>query len=263
MRKTATGIGAILMAFVIILSIAQTGCKKKKDAPEIPPLSTFQMTFDLDTNNNKDIQTKVNYFHAGGNVLFWSVVIGLNMIVPVAAFAESFKHEAIWDNHDETWTWEYTVNTTYSAKLVAGMDGDYVHWEMYISKNNVYTDVLWYEGDSKTDGSEGTWSLNYNESNPQPFVDIVWHRTVGSDIYDIKYTNVISGNAGNGGYIEYGITGGSPYDAFYNIYIIEQNRHVDIEWNRSDKTGHVKDQDKFGDTDWHCWDANLDDVTCP
>ena len=63
----------------------------------------------------------------------------------------------------------------------------------------------------------------------------------------------------NGGYINYGITNETPYNAFYDIYNKGQDNHTNIEWNRTTKEGRVKDAQHFLDAVWHLWDSNLDD----
>lgn len=275
MKRTILIIGSFLLIGILGTSVFMTSCKKKKEpAPEIPPVSTFQMEYALNASDttSKANATYCNFGKGAINVWVWNTVIGLNMAIPVAAFVECFNHEAVYDPDEENWTWTYDYTwalATYTAKLVASMNGNYVHWEMFISKSGAYTDVLWYEGDSKTDGTEGTWSLNYQPLNPKPLVDIIWHRNATAGTADIKYTNAIPGNPGNGGYIHYGVTADPDFDAFYTIYFIEQLRTIDIEWNRTSKDGRIKDTKQTNcwgtileaDT-WQCWDTAYADVDC-
>jgi hypothetical protein len=96
-----------------------------------------------------------------------------------------------------------------------------------------------------------------------PFLQIDWHRYISTQTGDIKYTNVIPGDAENGGYIFYGSTTDEEYDRFYNIYNKGQDNLAEIEWNFTNKNGRVKDEHFYLDADWHCWDSNFNDIDCP
>ena len=80
---------------------------------------------------------------------------------------------------------------------------------------------------------------------------------------DIKYTNIEPGGAENGGYIFYGKTTDTTYDAYYHIYNKGQDNLTEIEWNLTSKAGRIKDEKHYSDTDWHYWDENLDDIPAP
>ncbi|MEK6617052.1 MAG: hypothetical protein AABZ32_13275, partial [Bacteroidota bacterium] len=97
--------------------------------------------------------------------------------------------------------------------------------------------------------------------NVTPLLQIDWTKNA-TGTCDIRYTNVIPGGAENGGYINYGIVSDPKYDAFYDIYNKGQNNLTNIKWNRSSKAGRVKDQKKFGDALWHCWNTSLVNDTC-
>ena len=134
---------------------------------------------------------------------------------------------------------------------------------MYISKEGGYTDFLWFSGVSNLPLTEGTWTLNHDPNDPTPYIGVEWHRDLSVGTADIKYTNIVPGGSENGGYISYGITTETPYDAFYDIYNKGQDNHTDIEWNTTTLEGHVKDLRVFLDNDWHCWNSDLEDIICP
>lgn len=261
---------ALLLVGLIVLTIAFSSCKKKNDqpAPDLPPQESFvmDMTFkDGDTTKVfglKDIQgTYRNWWHSAVNVVVWNTVLTFHMIVPVAAYLESFNHEAVYDVNDETWTWSYNfyaAGALHTAELVAAENGQNIHWEMFISKSGAFSDVLWFYGDSKMDGTEGTWTIKKDALNPVEYIGIEWHRT--SDVIgDIKYTNVESGASGYGDYIMYGLTS-DYYNAFYDIEF--NDNLTKINFNQTTEEGRVSDFNKFGDNAWHCWDSTLMDVSC-
>ncbi len=253
----------ITLILLISAMILNTSCdKKNEETPEIPPESTFKMDFSDFDKNNKSLDTiNANWNHASLNVGVWNLVVTANMIIPVAAFREAFNHEGVYQD-DGSWIWSYTISN-HTAALHAEIDGDYVLWEMYLTESGEYADFLWYTGKSRIDGKSGTWSLNQSPTvNSDGYIDIIWNRDVTAGTADIKYTNVISGAAGNGGYISYGIDPAQSLNAFYDIYAVELNNLTEIEWNSINKNGRIKNPNHFGDSEWHCWTATLEDTTC-
>ncbi|MDD5571110.1 MAG: hypothetical protein PHD97_08125 [Bacteroidales bacterium] len=269
MKTLVKGKQIFLMIFAISL-IATTGCKKDRGpVPTIPPKSTMQMNLtEIDsTKTGRGLMrdtTYNNYLHAAGNFVFWNVVLTINLAVPVLAFCESFNHDVEWNKKEKKWIWTYDfyLFAKYTATLKAKVTGSDVHWEMFISQEKGFQDVLWFTGDSKVDGTAGEWHLNYNASNPSPYIDIIWHKNASNDIYDIRYTNVIASDAGNGSYIEYGVTANTPYNGYYTIFDKAKNNTLNIEANLSSHDGHVKDPLHFGDNLWHCWGTDYKNMVC-
>ncbi|OFY66952.1 MAG: hypothetical protein A3H98_14485 [Bacteroidetes bacterium RIFCSPLOWO2_02_FULL_36_8] len=253
-------------------------CKKeeeKKEAPAIPPASTMQLdASSFDTTKkimNEQINlrafplTKANWLHAAGNVLVWNVVLTVGLAVPVASFYESFNHTAS-QTSDNVWEWTYgfkALNIDHTAKLRTTLQSDNtVKWEMFISKANSFTDFLWYSGTSDLANSTGTWTLNDNPTSKKALLSITWNRNTTSGTADTKYMNIVPGGVENGGYIHYGITSDATFNAYYKIFNKGKNNLTDIKWNRTTKVGQVTDSIKFKDTQWHCWDAQLNDAVC-
>lgn len=270
MKKQILKSGVYLIAGAFMASsIFFTGCNKPDGpAPEIPASSSMEMEFNTfpkdGQRSNPDSTDKDNFVHSAANILVWNIVLTVNLAVPVAAFKEALNHEAEWDKDVEKWNWSYSVSVAgkvYTANLYGKINGDKVNWEMYVSQNGGFQDFLWYTGESKTDGTGGTWSLNKDANNPTAFIGIEWTKNANGT-GDIKYTNVIPGDAGNGGYIKYGITSNADFNAFYDIYNKAESNTTNITWNRTTKVGKVMDPKKFGDSEWHCWDENLANSVC-
>ena len=265
MKKMKSILAFMLMAYAVFF---QTGCKKDNpDAPKIPPSSSFVMNLtDLDSSKAGKMGKGLydNYLFAAGNVFVWNVVLTVGLYVPVASFVNSFNYQGVWDNKEKAWFWKYdfTAAVKYSAKLKAQLNGNVVHWEMYISKENGFQDFMWYEGNSYVDDSQGDWTLYDNAISNKELLGIVWHKNSANGTSDIKYTNIIPGNVENGGYIEYGITTDTTYNAYYNIYNKGQNNHTNIKWNRTTKNGRVYDVKHFSDSLWHCWDIDYKNINC-
>ena len=268
-------IAAILA--VCLLTFLVAGCSDDDpagpdtDAPPLPPMSTFVMDFDdfqqqdpQPAPANAKLTSSDNWIFSAVNVAVWNIVLTTVLIVPTAAFVEAFDHEPVFE--DGWWNWSYNFmsgGAIHTAKLRGRIDGDQVLWEMRISKHQVYTDFLWYSGTGELDGSQGQWILYHSPANPVTFLQIDWHHDAATETGDLKYTNIIPGDAENGGYIFFGSTTSVSYDRFYDIYNKGADNLTEIEWNFSSKAGRVKDTVQFEDTAWHCWNELLQDVDCP
>ncbi|MCB9283861.1 MAG: hypothetical protein H6563_07305 [Lewinellaceae bacterium] len=274
------------LSFVLTLAFAVTillpSCQKDslidpndpyagKAAPQLPQPKTFVMPMDKNfeefANNDPEQRTITNWGHSAANILVWNTILTANLAVPVLAFYESFNHQAVYQGFG-VWLWEYSVSDnsgTYHAKLYGELlASDEVKWDMYVSKDGGFQDVNWYTGIVAWDQSYAHWTLNYNALNPAPFIQADYQADNGSGVASIRYTNIIPGNVGNGGYIEYreGAYNGGEFDRAYDVFKIELDNLLEINWNSLDHHGRVKDMEKFGDDLWHCWDTNLQDTQC-
>ena len=263
--------------------------------PEIPPASTFIIDFndflspklsstslggterslqyiaftpqisDLFADNLYTPDEQKNWGFAALNVGFWNTVLFVGLVVPVAAFIESFDHSPE-QQPDYTWIWSYDVpvdDQLYTAELHGKFIDNGVRWEMYISKEGEYGNFQWYYGESNLPATEGFWILKKNPSDPTELLRIDWHRDITDGSNDIEYTNIVPGGPENGGYIFYEATTESPYDRSYEIYNKGKDNTTNIEWNSSTMEGRVKDSRHFGNSDWHCWDFDHQDIECP
>lgn len=274
--KNIFKLGAI---FYLWISIVIMGCNKNTTEsegtpPEIPPASSFVMDFsdfsNADTNSasiqfNKSSLTYQNWWWAAFNVGVWNAIIKVGLAVPVAAFLESFKHQPA-QQPDGTWVWSYNFivnNVEHHAELHGSLETNATTWKMYISKEGFYQDFLWYTGEADLSLSQGSWTLNNKPADPNPLLQIEWHRNATENTGDIKYMNIVPNGPENGGYIFYGIQTSTTFDAFYDIFNKGKDNHTNIEWDRTTKEGRVKDPAHFSDSDWHCWDDQLQNQVCP
>ncbi|MEM0996566.1 MAG: hypothetical protein AAGN35_05790 [Bacteroidota bacterium] len=261
---------SILLALSLVFVLASCGRQSDEPAPELPPEASFLMDF-ADFSDGKmangrlsDDSTYSNFGFAATNVLIWNVVIAVNAVVPVAAFGESFNHTPQWDRRLQRYVWEYSVTVLgrqYDASLQGWIDGADSRWEMYISQQRGFQNFLWYSGRSAITRGNANWTLNRDPNAPTPYIAIEYNATSFNDAR-IRYTNIIPGDAGNGGYIEYRIVDDPERDRAYTIYGPQENRMIEIEWSHFDLVGRVKDEIHFGDSDWRCWDAGYIDVDC-
>ena len=292
-----------LLIPLIVAALLFTACGKTETvdttkAPDIPPASTFQMSFDdfdqmkqaanaayspkgevpivqlasLATSTRSSTTASVDaspaglldYTNVGVAVLavgYWSGVLVWNLAIPWASFVESFNHEAV-QQSDGPWIWTYTVAVgldTYTAKLKAEYVGDETHWNMYVSKAGSYTDFNWYSGVSNLPLTHGTWTLKKSQADPTDFIGIEWNRNTTKGTWDIQYTYIVPNAAENGSYIKYGATTDQTYDRFYNLYGKVEDTLTQIQWNHTTKAGRIKS----GNGDWRYWDSTLKNTTAP
>lgn len=275
-----------LFLITALLSPLFWGCEKKKDtAPSLPPKGTMVIDFSNFATSGKSgdpdktfkdlaLNDKTNWALASTLAGFWNLVLGANLVVPVASFGVASDQTPVYlDN--KKWQWSYNFNVigaTYKARLTGEIMTSEVKWEMNISKEGVgaFAELLWYSGTSKLDGKSGQWILNHSQGFPEPMLQIDWKIT-GEEVGYIKYTYIRDKKDDRSidpfktSYIEYGLTT-APLNAFYNIH---QNtgvtgifNDVNIEWNTTNHNGHIKANYYYQDVLWHCWNGVGDNVNC-
>lgn len=260
------------MVLVGMISLV-TSCSKDDEVdpgtpPDIPPLSTMVMNVENFTEGttsqaflDERVKSKLNWTGAALQVGFWNTILTLNLAIPVAAFGASINETPVYDSDRGLWVWTFEYNfvgRTYTSELTGEIIGDQVEWNMYISEEAGFQDVLWYTGIMQIDGSGGYWILSKNGNNPVEYLRIDW-TIENEDVASIKYEVIESGAEEIGSYIEYGKMTGSEYNIFYNVYIANTQKSASIEWNSETGVGRVEYNDSG---EYLCWDSNFDDVDC-
>lgn len=259
---------AVMLAGSFILASCNVDdVEELNTSPEVPPLATMLMDFsNFDENGNDGGRTAAqgNWAFSALNAGVWNVIIATTMAIPVASFKAAISQKGSFDVDRQLWAWRYDyqhVGRTYTSELTGKIDGNTVVWEMYISQENGFQNVLWFKGVSNTDGKSGSWTLNKDVNNPREALQIDWVRE-NDEIGSIRYTNVATDDKGKGGFIQYGRKTGSDFDTFYTISLVSLDNEILIEWNKENKNGRVKNSDHFKDADWHCWNTEFKDVDC-
>jgi hypothetical protein len=258
--------------FLLFLSACQQNSSNdQNNPPEIPPKYSMSINSSFPQNDTTQsagtvtTQSTTNFGNAAANVLVGNAILAGNLLIPVAAFLESFNHYPTLRS-DNTWVWSYSVRyggVIYTAELHAQVVGENVFWDMYVTKPGEYLDFNWFSGISARDGSMGAWTLRKDPTDPKDYLDIEWTHDKSTGTGTAKYTDVLDGDAENGSYIYYGTTTDQTYDAFYNIYSISVDNLVQIQWNRTSHAGRITNPNYFKDSDWHYWDDNLQDIVAP
>ena len=160
-----------LMASLLAGCGDDKGTNAKEEPPEIPPASTFVMDFSDFTavtlagpgqgggGRAAFADSRANWTSAAGNVAVWNFIITVGLAVPAAAFLEAFHHQPVRET-DGTWVWSYNVEVAHAlhlAELHGKATDDGIQWAMHVSKEDAYSDFIWYTGESNVGGTEGTW----------------------------------------------------------------------------------------------------------
>jgi hypothetical protein len=265
------------------------GCEKKADPPAVPPVESMLIDFSEFTGVKKSAfmtgeekgmfaVENGNWLAASSTANFWNTIVSVTLGVPVAAFTMTIQEAPVYID-DNTWQWEYSVEavgTSYNARLTGQILTNSVKWRMYIEKTgaNPYEEFEWFNGTTALDGKSGQWILNLSNQFQEPILQIDWEKE-GNKVGSVKYTyiRVLNDNRQAdpfiGSYIGYGLSdpAAGTLNAFYDVYFwnpsLAKFMDVDIEWNTTDHNGRIKAPDYFTDSNWHCWDGNGNDTTCP
>jgi len=258
----------LLVAFIFITS---NSCKKddKDKLPELPPVEALMMDFSFFNEGGPQKKSAVasynNFVYAGSSVLTWNIIALSVVVLPAAAYAEAFNHEAVYLG-ENSWQWAYSATanqSTYFVNLVSKrISNEEFTLKMIVNKSGQdgFENFTWFEGTVRYDGTSATWNLYESPSVADPVLNIIWEKDFEQDLYVLKYSYVKPSTDLTGSYIEHGITEDPVFDAYYTVSV--PTGIINIEWNRTFKSGRVKAPENFGDALWHCWDENFLDVTC-
>lgn len=278
--KRKKELSTIIFMVFILFSFTFYSCTEEtteptEQSPDIPPQSSLIIDFSQFPDTvfpappgnrfSTDSLERTNWQWASFNAGIWNVVLTITLIAPVTAFKEAFRHKPVLQN-DGSWLWSYNVpvgGIIHTVKLYGNSVTSGVEWKMLLSKQGAYQDFEWLTGFSNLPLTAGTWTLKNDPTNQTPFLFIEWNRDAQQNTANIKYTNIVPNAPANGSYIFYGTTTGTTYNRFYDLFGQEENRTINIEWNYENLFGRVKDPIHFGDQDWHCWDEQIYNVTCP
>jgi hypothetical protein len=271
MKKLLNIKSFVSILITALMLMTSNSCKKdedKDDLPELPPVEALLMDFsDFESvpGDKKAVQSYENFGIAVLNVALWNLLTQVLVAVPCIAYAEAFNHEAVYLG-DNSWQWSYSITVeqvTFSAKLISKrISNKEFTLKMLVSQSGTdgFTDFKWFEGTVRYDHTAADWTLYSEPQNPVPVINITWTMDWETELYTIKYINVVAGSEEYGSYIEHGVTEDTPFNAYYIISTTSGT--INIEWNKTTKAGHIKAPEFFEDANWHCWDETLADTVC-
>ncbi len=259
------------ISYIMILSFglmfAISSCEKAPVPMELPPAESLVIDWDqFPTNARKRAgidTTYVNWFYSAASIVVWNTVVAANIVVPTVAYGAAFNNDPVYLG-DETWEWNYSKTMhqrTFVARLVGSrIDNETFSMEMFLTESENFQNFKWFEGVISYDHTEAHWTLYHSPENPVEYLDIAYQKDFETGVKSTRYTVIDPKNDLFNGYIDFGIDPELDLDAHYTI---SNDTTIFIEWNTETHAGRVKDQRKFGDDLWHCWDTMLRDVDCP
>lgn len=248
------------------MGVSFSHCNKdKKEAPLIPPKSSFVMDMSAFKDASQDDKGYGNFGFSALTIGFWHTVLTVRMAVPVIAYVGIIgSNEAIYQS-EQTWLWSHDFSIagkTYSASLYGKVENDSTDWKMYISNEGVYNDFLWFSGKNSLDLKGGYWILKDNPTSNKDVFRIDWNAT-GEELGNIRYSDIEQGGENNGSYIAFGNDNTDGiFSCYYDIYNAKKAQLTEVEWDKKVKGGRVRDEVHFGDNYWHCWDEKAKDIDC-
>lgn len=264
------------MCLFVALLMISVGCSDDSETNPTPPQLPPQASMSVDMGNFSSNQEKSstaedvsNFQFAAGNVLFWQTLLAIDLAVPVAAFNEAFNRSFEYLRDDNRWKSEYSFtigNKMITATLYAEKrdSNSTVIWEMYLSSEGRYEDFLWFSGESKLNNSGGQWVLYKSPDEPRATLTIDWEKADGAAV-NSTYTLVDNESDREGSYIEYGLSSETGFTHFYEVSIVSQSSNdydLSILFNNSSRVGRVKSTAQYGNSDWNCWNEDLENVNC-
>ncbi len=243
-------------------------------APELPPVQSLIMPFtgfeDADTTglvdqaNNRSGATYRNWFYAASNLILWHTVVTVNMALPIASFNEAFNQDPVYAGNG-VWKWSYDVNdngTVYLCVLSGqAIDNETLQFDMHVSKAGGFNNVHWYTGTVTDNGNTGVWEFSDRPNNPRKVIRAEYGKNA-AQVAHLTFTNIKEQSPDMGDYIEYREAPGADFDRAYDVYRVQPDDLIEIQWNEAIAGGRVKSQDFFNDDDFHCWDMEFMDVDC-
>jgi hypothetical protein len=250
-----------------------TSCKKDKgDPPLLPPYESMEVDFSNFTTLKKSAEiisgikgTESSTWEFAATVsAVWSSLISSNIEIPLASYKAASNYKAVYVS-EKVWQWSYTFisdGVNYKTKLKGQITTSTVTWKMYITKDATggFTDFLWIEGTSKTDGSGGSWSFNQSPQSATALFKCDWTKS-GDEVTSVKYTYT-KNDTNKDSFITYLMSTGALNSAFNIHFANSLYADCSIEWNATTKNGRLKCVDYLQDDNWYCWDSNKINVLC-
>lgn len=271
--------------FLVLTLAFFTACEEggitpinEQEAPTLPAAELYTMPVEALTDTDQDTTTingtnRVtyrNWVHAGVNLVVWNTAVVLNVAVPIAAFGRALNETPVFiGNATFAWTYIYRAPASQGGKIynivLTGQyinNGQDVEWVMTASQIGGFQDFEWFRGVVATNFSEAQFTLNHKPNNPEPYLLI--ENTNNNSDQTLRYTNINPSNNGMGGYVEYRVESANQFNRAFDVNSgpNQGNQLLEIQWTVPGNQGRVKHPAHFNDSDWHCWNSQLQDTDC-
>lgn len=261
-------IAVMLIPVVLLSACAEEEGTEQGAQPVMPPSASMAPDFEAFGSTEAGGRESVvltNWSYAAINVGVYSAILYQHLVIPVTAFKMTIGTSASFDAESQLWIWEKSFTVPdygdFKVKLTASVDGTDVDWTGYISQGTVLDGFVWFEGDSKLDGSSGSWTLYESPENQSAWLSSSWERVDDSEQANVTFTVEKEGES-QGSTISYAVDAEADLDLSVMIFDAAAQNNVDVWWSSTDAHGQVMSEAYFNDTEYHCWDASLLDTVC-
>ena len=253
-----------VIILISILIYAISGCKpKEKVAPVFPPENNISIDFSYFISPP---ESTGNYAHAFQTSVYWahlltdSLTLYKNMLNTISDKKFSYQDE-------NTWMINSVLNSgtdKYDINYFEIVNADTVETKMFFTLDSTYTDLLLFDGYFFSDSTTGYRQINKPDTSNTylKFLKIDWN-IISENEKEIQFTNILTDNSKNGSFIFYKDSVDSQYNVYLDFFDKATDNHSFIEYNKTSFSGRIKDEQYYGDTDWHCWDTERLDTNCP
>ncbi len=247
-----------IIAFVLYLFFF--ACKPQSPtAPDFPPHEELSMDF---TYFTPPPDTLANYARAYQKVSAWKNILSDSLDIYNKFMAVIAPKKAIYQDKD-TWLIKGTYldeDKKYELNFFEIVRSDSVETKLFISRDSSYNNLLLFEGYFFPELASGYRQINKPDTGNtvQKNIKIEWH-FFPNEKKEVKYTNEYLNSSLNGDYFLFKNTDES---VFINIFEKSSDNYIYIEYNESSLEGRILDFAFFGDSVWHCWNAQKADIDC-
>lgn len=261
--------GALILAHLMLISCDKNPAQPEQKQPAVPPASSMQLdlnAFSSPRALGKAGAVGLNFITARTVVALINATVTLTLSVPVYVLAAALTQQPVLNPSDGKFHWVISdENRTFQADLAGWIDQGALEsrWEMRITatgNNPPLHNFLWFEGRAKLDNSSGYWDI-YDAQNPANQVKalhIEWQIPSATQA-TLQFSAVDPNSPDNGDQLTYRADGALRGITFFDK---SENKTVEISWNEITHEGYII-APGYNNGQKSCWDALLNDVTCP
>ena len=223
--------------------------------------------FSLQTNlfNQDDAgKTSAGAHFVAAALRVWpvSLIIGANLVIPVAVTAAALEAEPV--QAGNTWTWTSTTiadGQTVTFSLAGTVNGSAINWSMRVSYTDgqqSYDDFELYTAVTDLATESGTWQLDYDIDGQRRNVLIADFVVSGEDSATITYRVPDDADSNAGDSVMYHTNGNER--VFDWKQVDEALDHL-VTWDAATQTGSIT-ATNYNNGEKACWDADLENAVC-
>lgn len=257
-----------LYLVIALLFVTSAGCDSNESvdetAPEVFPAAAFTMDTNLFNQNLAPKQAAgINFTAAALRV--WPVSLGLSvyLVIPTALTASALQAEPTSDDGSWVWAASATANGATASYSLSGTrrDGG-TDWSMRVTMTTGGESLDNFEvftGRTEDNGNSGSWELYFPEDGERTNVLSAAYEIESETSKSITFSIPTTSDTNAGDSVTYSENGDER--SFDWQQLSAGFEHL-ITWSDVDGSGAIT-ATNFSSGATSCWDANLNDTTCP